>query len=47
MEVVGHDPYLTPARAAELHVRLATLDGLLAEADIVTVHVRATPKPAP
>jgi D-3-phosphoglycerate dehydrogenase / 2-oxoglutarate reductase len=44
MEAVGHDPYLNPARAAELHVRLATLDGLLAEADIVTLHVRATPE---
>jgi D-3-phosphoglycerate dehydrogenase len=44
MDVVGHDPYLTPARAAALHVRLATLDALLAEADIVTLHVRATPE---
>ena len=29
MQVVGHDPYLLPERAAELHVRLLPLEALL------------------
>ena len=42
MNVVGHDPYLLPERAAELHVRLLTLDALLRTADVVTLHVALT-----
>jgi D-3-phosphoglycerate dehydrogenase len=42
MEVVGHDPYLSAERARELGVSLTTLEDLLARADIVTLHVRAT-----
>src|SRR5260370_41521055 len=36
MQVVGHDPYLTPERAAELQVRLLPLEQLLRHADVVT-----------
>jgi D-3-phosphoglycerate dehydrogenase len=42
MTVLGHDPYLTPARAAELQVKLVSLDELLRQADVVTLHVAHT-----
>ena len=42
MQVVGHDPYLLPERAAELHVRLLPLEALLRTADVVTLHVALT-----
>jgi D-3-phosphoglycerate dehydrogenase / 2-oxoglutarate reductase len=42
MQVVGHDPYLPPERAAELHVRLLSIDQLLRTADVVTLHVALT-----
>src|SRR2546425_5614421 len=42
MQVVGHDPYLSPERAAELQVRLLPLDQLLRQADVVTLHVAHT-----
>jgi D-3-phosphoglycerate dehydrogenase len=42
MQVVGHDPYLAPERAAELQVRLLPLEQLLHQADVVTLHVAHT-----
>ncbi len=42
MQVVGHDPYLAPERAAELQVKLLPLDQLLRQADVVTLHVAYT-----
>ncbi|HYK83220.1 MAG TPA: phosphoglycerate dehydrogenase [Gemmatimonadales bacterium] len=42
MQVVGHDPYLSPERAAELRVRLLPLEQLLRQADVVTLHVAHT-----
>src|SRR5205809_3329327 len=42
MHVVGHDPYLSPERAAELQVRLLPLEQLLRHADVVTLHVAHT-----
>ncbi len=42
MQVVGHDPYLVPERAGELHVRLLPLEQLLRAADVVTLHVALT-----
>src|SRR3954465_1329940 len=42
MQVVGHDPYLPPERAAELHVRLLSIEQLLQTADVVTLHVAPT-----
>src|SRR5947209_12771849 len=42
MQVVGHDPYLLPERAGELHVRLLPLEQLLRTADVVTLHVALT-----
>src|SRR5216110_3695293 len=42
MQVVGHDPFLPPERAGELHVRLLPVDQLLRTADVVTLHVALT-----
>ena len=42
MQVVGHDPYLLPERAAEMNVRLLPLDVLLRTADVVTLHLALT-----
>jgi D-3-phosphoglycerate dehydrogenase / 2-oxoglutarate reductase len=39
MRVVAYDPYVPAARAAQLGVRLLSLDDLLAEADFITVHL--------
>src|SRR5580693_5779276 len=39
MRVMAYDPYVPPARAAQLGVRLASLDELLNEADFITVHL--------
>ncbi|MEG2578371.1 MAG: hydroxyacid dehydrogenase, partial [Glutamicibacter sp.] len=44
MEIVAYDPYVTPARAAQLGVTLLTLDELLAEADFITIHMPKTPE---
>ncbi|AUG78192.1 3-phosphoglycerate dehydrogenase [Kitasatospora sp. MMS16-BH015] len=42
MEVIAYDPYVTPARAADLGVRKVSLDELLAESDFITVHLPKT-----
>ena len=39
MNVVGHDPFLPPERAAELQVKILPLEQLLASADVITLHV--------
>lgn len=39
MEVIAHDPYAAPEHAANLDVRLTTLDELLARAQFLTVHL--------
>ena len=42
MRVITYDPYLAPDRAASLGVTLVTLDELLADSDMITVHVPLT-----
>ena len=42
MRVIAFDPYLAPDRAASLGVTLATMDELLKEADVITLHVPLT-----
>ena len=42
MRVVAHDPYLDPAMGERLEVELPALEDLLAQADVVTVHVPLT-----
>jgi D-3-phosphoglycerate dehydrogenase len=39
MKLVAYDPYVPAARAAQLGVRLVSLDELLAEADFISVHL--------
>ena len=42
--VIAYDPYLQPARAAALGVRLVDLPALLATADIISIHLPRTPE---
>jgi D-3-phosphoglycerate dehydrogenase len=44
VRLIAYDPYVQPARAAQLGVRMATLDEVLAEADFITVHLPKTPE---
>jgi len=44
MNVTVYDPFLTTERATKLGVSLATLDEVLAESDIITVHTPLTPE---
>ena len=40
--VVAYDPYVSPARAAQLGIELLTLDELLGRADFISVHLPKT-----
>jgi D-3-phosphoglycerate dehydrogenase / 2-oxoglutarate reductase len=42
MNVIAYDPYVGAARAAQLGVRLVSLDELLAESDFISVHLPKT-----
>ncbi len=42
--LIAYDPYVQPARAAQYGVRLVTLEELLRESDIITVHLPKTPE---
>ncbi len=42
MRVVAYDPYVQPGRAAQMGVRLVGLDELLAESDVISVHLPKT-----
>jgi len=46
MNVVAYDPYLLPARAAQLGVRLVDLDELLRVSDFITIHLPKTKETA-
>ena len=46
MDVVAYDPYLQPARAAQLGVRLVELDELLKISDFITIHLPKTKETA-
>jgi D-3-phosphoglycerate dehydrogenase / 2-oxoglutarate reductase len=39
MTVIAYDPYVAAARAAQIGVRLVSLDELLAESDFISVHL--------
>ena len=43
-ELVAYDPYVQPARAAQMGIRLLPLDELLAVSDFITVHLPKTPE---
>lgn len=44
--VIAYDPYVSPARAAQLGIELLPLDDLLARADFISVHLPKTPETA-
>lgn len=44
VNVVAYDPYVTPARAQQLGVKLLSLNELLGTADFVTIHMPKTPE---
>ena len=44
--VIAYDPYVAPARAAQLGIELLSLDELLARADFISVHLPKTPETA-
>ncbi|WAC90006.1 phosphoglycerate dehydrogenase [Mycobacterium sp. Aquia_213] len=44
--IVAYDPYVSPARAAQLGIELLALDELLARADFISVHLPKTPETA-
>ena len=46
MDVIAYDPYLQPARAAQLGVRLVDLDELLRTSDFITIHLPKTKETA-
>ena len=46
MNVIAFDPYLQPARAAQLDVKLVDLDELLRSSDFITIHLPKTKETA-
>jgi D-3-phosphoglycerate dehydrogenase / 2-oxoglutarate reductase len=44
MKIIAYDPYVQAARAAQMGVRLVSLDELLAESDFISVHLPKTPE---
>jgi D-3-phosphoglycerate dehydrogenase / 2-oxoglutarate reductase len=44
MKVIAHDPYVQAGRAAQMGVRLVTLDELLEQSDFMSVHLPKTPE---
>ena len=43
-QLIAYDPYVSPARAAQIGVRLVTLDELLRESDFISIHLPKTPE---
>ncbi|MGA0978917.1 MAG: phosphoglycerate dehydrogenase, partial [Candidatus Nanopelagicales bacterium] len=46
VKLIAYDPYVQPARAAQIGVRLVPLDELMRESDFITVHLPKTPETA-
>ena len=46
MNVIAYDPYLQPAKAAQLGVELVELDDLLKRSDFITIHLPKTKETA-
>ncbi len=44
VRLIAYDPYVQPARAAQIGVRLVPLDELMRESDFITVHLPKTPE---
>jgi len=45
-EIVAYDPYVSPARAAQLGIEVLTLDELLGRSDFISVHLPKTKETA-
>ncbi|WP_446221462.1 phosphoglycerate dehydrogenase [Nocardia sp. IBHARD005] len=43
-KIVAYDPYVSPAKAAQLGIELLTLDEVLQRADFISVHLPKTPE---
>ncbi len=44
--LIAYDPYVSPARSAQLGIELLSLDELLSRADFISVHLPKTPETA-
>ncbi|MCA1712951.1 MAG: phosphoglycerate dehydrogenase [Actinobacteria bacterium] len=44
VRLLAYDPYVQPARAAQIGVRLVPLDELLRESDFISIHLPKTPE---
>ncbi|RBY96644.1 phosphoglycerate dehydrogenase [Blastococcus sp. TF02-8] len=44
VELIAYDPYIQPGRAAQLGVRMVSLEELLQQADFITIHLPKTPE---
>ena len=44
VKLIAYDPYVQPARAAQMGIRMVSLDELLADSDFITVHLPKTPE---
>ncbi len=44
VNLIGFDPYVTPARAEQIGVKLATLDEVMEQSDFITIHIPKTPE---
>lgn len=44
MEIIAYDPYVQAGRAAQMGVRMVSLEELMAEADFLSVHLPRTPE---
>ncbi|MFM7013684.1 MAG: phosphoglycerate dehydrogenase, partial [Actinomycetota bacterium] len=42
--LIGYDPYVTPARAEQMGVSLASLDEVMEQSDFITIHIPKTPE---
>lgn len=42
--IVAYDPYVTPTRAQQLGVQLASLDEVMERADFISIHIPRTPE---
>ena len=44
VELIAYDPYVAPARAAQLGIELVSLDELLRRAELISIHLPKTPE---
>ena len=44
VRLLAYDPYVQPARAAQIGVKLVTLEELLRESDFISIHLPKTPE---